>query len=691
MKKYLLIISFTLSLISFGQEVEFKAGNFKDDKDGFKKAKAEMEAGTELFLLGNEAVFMVQDPKLNFKKALQHFKKAYAFNPKSADVNFKIGVCHFYSSSKSKCISFFKDANKLNPEIDPFMNYYMGIASQLEGNYKGALGFYAKFEAGYKKADNFNKFVKKRKKECTTAIKMEDNPQRVWIDNLDIVNTEFNDFAPSITMDGEELVFTSDRPNGHTADEVGEFDNDIYTTSFENGKWRKPSPVKGRVNTEKDDLSNNFHYNGTKMLISRINDAGNYDVYETFLKGDTWGETINFSRNINLKSNDIYASYSYNEVKIYYAKDNASGNGKNGFDIYSAGLMNRAARKYGTPTRVMACSSPFNDGPIYLHPDGETMYFASEGFNSMGGYDIFMVKKLGSNWGKPVNMGYPINTPYDDFFFASSANGKYAYITSNRKGGKGGYDIYKVTFWGPEKTPATSVEDYLLASIAKPINDPVLADEIKVTQSINLTVFKGKTIDALTKKSVEAVIEITDNKSGKVVQTFTSNSATGKFLISLKSGGNYGIAVKADGYLFHSENFDIPAGSAYNLVNKTIELKNIKIGSKIALRNVFFDTGKSTIKAESNTELDRLVKLMKDVPGLKIELSGHTDNTGSASGNQKLSQARADAVVQYLVGKGISKSRMVSKGYGDTRPVASNSSADGRQQNRRTEFEITGN
>ena len=90
MKKYLLIISFTLSLISFGQEVEFKAGNFKDDKDGFKKAKAEMEAGTELFLLGNEAVFMVQDPKLNFKKALQHFEKAYAFNPKSADVNFKI-------------------------------------------------------------------------------------------------------------------------------------------------------------------------------------------------------------------------------------------------------------------------------------------------------------------------------------------------------------------------------------------------------------------------------------------------------------------------------------------------------------------------------------------------------------------------------------------------------------------------
>ena len=144
-------------------------------------------------------------------------------------------------------------------------------------------------------------------------------------------------------------------------------------------------------------------------------------------------------------------------------------------------------------------------------------------------------------------------------------------------------------------------------------------------------------------------------------------------------------------YLFHSENFDIPAGSDYNMVNKTIELKNIKCGSKIALRNVFFDTGKSTIRPESYPELDRLVKLMNDVATLKIELSGHTDNTGSATSNQTLSQSRAQAVVDYLAGKGIAKTRMVAKGYGSDRPVASNDSAEGRQENRRTEFEITCN
>ena len=176
-----------------------------------------------------------------------------------------------------------------------------------------------------------------------------------------------------------------------------------------------------------------------------------------------------------------------------------------------------------------------------------------------------------------------------------------------------------------------------------------------------------------------------------MIETFVTNSATGKFIITLASGKNYGIAVKAEKYLFHSENFDIPMGAADNLVNKEIELKNIAIGSKIALRNIFFDIGKATLRAESNAELERLVKLMKDVPSLKIEISGHTDNTGSATLNETLSQSRAEAVVKHLVSKGIAENRMSAKGYGSAKPVTSNNTEDGRQQNRRTEFEIKGN
>lgn len=690
MKKYILLAFIGIASLTFGQDVEFKGSNFKEDKDGFKTAKEELDLGTEQWLLGNAQVFVVKSPEMFYKKGLEHFEKAYAFNPNSAELNFKIGVCHAHSTNKDKCISFIKDAHERNPEVDPFIDYYMGFALQLDGKFEKAIEFYTTFETEYRKADDFGKFVKQRKNECKAGMKLVPNPIRAWIDHVPELSSAFDDYAPSVTMDGEEIILTSNRPNANQPNEVGVYDDEIYSSVFVDGKWQKPRVLKGKINSKANDVSNNLSYNGTKMLMSRINAQGNMDIYESFLKGDTWSEPVSFSRDINFKSNERFASYNFNDRSIYFAKDKE--NGKNGYDIMVSGVKVKRDRSYGLPVQVLDVSSQFNDGPIYLHPDGKTMYFASEGFDSMGGYDIFMSKKIkGGGWGKPINMGYPINTPYDDYFFAATANGKYAYIASNRAGGKGGFDIYKVTFWGEPKTPLFATEDYLLASVAKPIQDPELVGAVKVSSQANLTVFKGITIDAITKKAVEAVIDITDNRTGKVVESFTTNSATGKFLLSLESGGNYGIAVKADGYLFHSENFDIPDGSAYNLVNKTIELKNIKIGSKIALRNVFFDTGKSEIRSESFAELDRLVKLLKDVPALKIELSGHTDNTGSVQSNNKLSQDRAEAVVNYLASKGIAKNRLVAKGYGSSRPVDTNDTASGRQNNRRTEFEITGN
>lgn len=685
MKNLFAILITVLAFNSIAQDVEFKASNFKDNKEGFQKALEAFEKGNEFWLLGNDLVFQVKSPGLYYWKALAEYEKAYKFNPKSAELNFKMGVCFAHSSYKEKCIKFIYDAYALNPLCHHFMKYYMGYACQLDNKFDEAVKHYLAFEDEYRKADNFNKFTTQRKAECKSAKELIGTPIRAWIDFVPELSSEQDDYAPSVTMDGEEMILTSNRPNGHTPDEVGHYDADIYTATMVNGVWQTPKAIRGTINTDKDDISNNMSYNGTKMLYSVLNTAGNYDIYEAFLKGAEWTGSVSFSTNINLKSNEVYAAYDWDDKLIYYAKDN---DGTGGYDIFVSAPVVRRTREYSIPTRVTDVSTGFNDGPVYLHPDGKTMYFASEGFNSMGGYDIFVSRKRGGVWQTPVNLGYPINTPYDDYFFAATANGKFAYIASNRPGGKGGFDIYKVTFWGPEKKPAYATQDYLLASVAKPIQDPEIAGAVKVEATINLTVFKGITIDALTKKPVEATIDITDNKTGKIIETFTTNSATGKFLISLNSGGNYGIAVKADGYLFHSENFDIPSDADYNLVNKTIELKNIKCGSKIALRNVFFDTGKSIIRAESYPELDRLVQLMKDVPTLKIELSGHTDNTGSATSNQKLSQDRAQAVVDYLVSKGITSSRLIAKGYGSDRPVASNDSAEGRQENRRTEFEI---
>ena len=319
------------------------------------------------------------------------------------------------------------------------------------------------------------------------------------------------------------------------------------------------------------------------------------------------------------------------------------------------------------------------------------MYFSSKGHNSLGGYDIFVsyVDDLG-HWDKPINLGYPINTPYDDLFYSSNASGRYAYIASNRAGGKGGLDIYKVTYWGADKIMTSDSEDQLMASIASPVSDNSVAEPIAFEEK-SLTIFKGRILDGVTKNSIAAAIDITINTTGEIFTSVYSNSETGKFLLSLPAGENYGISVVAEGYLFHSENFYLPKGDGFNMVTKDIELKNIKVGNNITLKNVFFNTAKWDVKADSYAELDRLVALLAEIPSLKIEISGHTDNVGSESLNELLSQKRADAVVKYLVEKGVDKNRLTAKGYGQSKPVGPNDTEQGRALNRRTEFEITEN
>jgi len=687
-KNILTVALVSLAYMVGAQNVDFKAANFKDDKEGLKKANEAIKKGDEFFELGNEAIFAVKGPGHNYEMALINYQVAQDFNPKNALLNFKIGVCHVHSPYSEKSVDFLYEAYKLDPECDKFMLFYYGNALQLDGKFTEAIKAYNGFNEEYRNADEFSKFVAKRKKECAAAKAGIAAPIRAWVDNVKELNTEYNDFGPAISTDGSEIIYTSDRPNGHTQSESGTYDKDIYSSTISSGVWNAPKPLKGGVNTEADEISNNLSYDGTKMLLHRFNE-GKMDIFESKLSGATWGPPAILPKAISSpRTNDIYGAYSADGWSIYFGRDND--NRSNGFEIMYSSMQSKITKNYMAATMISTVNSKFNEGPIYVCIDGETMYIASQGKGSYGGYDIFVSHGSKGAWGTPVNMGYPINTPYDDFFFAPTANGKYAYIASNREGGSGGFDIYKVTFFGPPKTPAMETEDYLLASIVNPIKDNAIEATVEVKKK-SFTVFKGKTIDAMTKKPVEAEIEITDNETGKLIETFTTNSATGKFIITLASGKNYGIAVKAEGYLFHSENFDIPTGSADNLVDKVIELKNIAVGSKIALRNIFFDTGKSTLRPTSNAELDRLVKLLKDVPSLKIEISGHTDNTGSATINAKLSQDRAQAVVNYVKTKGVDTGRLTAKGYGSSQPIATNGTSTGRQQNRRTEFEIKEN
>jgi outer membrane protein OmpA-like peptidoglycan-associated protein/tetratricopeptide (TPR) repeat protein len=688
--KYLALIILACSFFQYAtaQNVDFKSGNFKNDKEGFKKAEAAIELGDIYFKKGLDLAFSVKELGGNFQVAKQHFLIAQNFNPTNALLNYKIGVCDFYTTNPSNSFPFFLKAKELDPACDPFLNYFLGRMCQLESKFDEALTYYTKFNTEYKKAAEFTKFIEQHKKECENAKKMITQPLRVWVDNVNELNSDQDDIAPSISVDGGDMLFSSNRKNENPVDSIGKYDFEIYSSSLVNNSWSNPLRLSGAVNSKFDDVVNTISYDGTTMLMHRT-ENNQSDIYESKLVGANWATPEKMNANISHpKYNDRFACYNHTGYKIYFIRDNQEA--ENGFQIVYSGMESKLRKDYATTTFIDVLNSKFNEGPIYITIKGDVLYMSSQGHGSMGGYDIFVSKFVQGQWTAPVNMGYPINSVADDFFYSPTVNGKFAYITSNRAGGKGGYDIYKVTYWGPDKTPVVVTEDFLISSILEPVNDNSIESKVDATKKF-LTVFKGNTIDIMNRQPVASVIEITDNAAGKIIETINSNTATGKFLITLPSGKNYGIAVKAPNYLFHSENFDLPDGGEDNIVSKTIPLKNVAVGSTITLANIFFDLGKSTLRLESNAELDRLVKFMNEAPNVKVEISGHTDNTGTASSNDILSQQRANAVVAYLISKGINPSRLIAKGYGSKKPITTNETESGRQQNRRTEFKITSN
>jgi len=308
-------------------------------------------------------------------------------------------------------------------------------------------------------------------------------------------------------------------------------------------------------------------------------------------------------------------------------------------------------------------NTPFDEDAPFIHPDGVTFMFSSNGHKTMGGFDIFTCLSDNGTWSESVNVGYPINTTDDDIFYMVSPDSRQAYFSSFREGGTGEKDNYMITFLDRKQTP--------------------------------LTLVKGVVNDESGKPAKKVVITVTDNETGDIVGVYHTNKKTGTFLFILVPGKNYNVTYEAQDHLFYSENLDIPAKSNYYEIKKSVKLNPIAVGSKITLNNIFFDFDKATLRPISNVELKNLTRLLKSNPNLKVEISGHTDNKGDNAYNQKLSVERAQAVVNSLTISGIDAERMQAAGYGELHPEALNTTAkgkdnpEGRQLNRRVELKIT--
>jgi outer membrane protein OmpA-like peptidoglycan-associated protein len=309
-------------------------------------------------------------------------------------------------------------------------------------------------------------------------------------------------------------------------------------------------------------------------------------------------------------------------------------------------------------------NTPFDEDAPFIHADGITLSFSSNGHSTMGGFDIFTSLLAGEgNWSAPVNVGYPINTTDDDIFYMISPNGLTAYFSSFRASGLGEKDNYMAKFLDRKEIPLTLVQGVVNNESGSPAKN--------------------------------VVITVTDNETEEVVATHRTNAKTGEFLFILTPGKNYNITYQAENQLFFSENIEIPKKSSYYELKRAVKLDPIVVGSKITLNNIFFDFDKASLRPLSNVELKNLVMLMKSNPGMKVEISGYTDSKGEDAYNMKLSEERAQAVVARLLEKGISAERVKAKGYGETMPIAPNQNTEGadneegRQLNRRVELKIT--
>jgi outer membrane protein OmpA-like peptidoglycan-associated protein/tetratricopeptide (TPR) repeat protein len=712
MKKLFYIFLILFPCIFQAQSVEFEKANFPGRKDELKEAIRKLQLGTEFYTMGRKEYDDVrknslitkkyypvsvrdymQAGLLNFKNASASLNDAHRFNPKNADLNYMLGLINFFTDPRKKeTLEHLENAFELGPNTNNDVAYWLAWAYQLNTKWDDALkyyDFYLKILMIKAKSNAAAiEDVKKKISECEVGKKFSANPERVFVDNLGAtINTQYPEYGPCITADESMILFTARRPNsigGKRDDSDNGYYEDVYYSMKVDDKWTSSKQLSKNVNTEFHDAAAGLSPDGNKLYVYRDMEKDGGDIYESILFGLDWEEPVRMNKFINTKYHESSVSISYDGKRLYFVSDKEPGMGDR--DIYYSDMDING--EWGPSKNIGAdINTKYGEDGVFMHPDGLTLYFSSKGHGTMGGYDIFKTTFENGKWLTPINLGYPINGPDDDVFFVVGGNGNRAYFASAKPGGYGDQDIYMITFLGPEKQPILNTQDQLLASSTNAISE--LKTEIPTeVKSAKLTILKGIVADEKTEKPLESTIELIDNEKNTVLATFKSNKATGKYLVTLPSGHNYGIAVKANGYLFHSENIDLPQATDFQEFTLNIDMKKLEIGSTVVLRNIFYDSDKSTLRKESENELRRLVKLLQDNATMTIELSSHTDDVGAEDYNMRLSFERSNTVVDYLISKGIASSRLVPKGYGESKPIAKNDSEKGRQKNRRTEFKI---
>ncbi len=617
--------------------------------------------------LPKKALECYQKGKIEFEKeqtdkAQQSFVRALAAAPTFIDAQILLSETYYEQKKYTEAVAELQKAIVLDSTYLAYRSLYsMAKYYEKQNKYNDAARYFERFAAQNKteKAEKAKYLAANNRFRAMAYL----HPVPFKPVNMgDEINSTYAEYLPSMTADGQTLIFTKRIDN----------QEDFYSSNLNSGFWTKASPLPSPINTPDNEGAQTISADG-KLLVytgcSRVGGMGSCDLYFSEYKSGKWSDPLNMGAPVNSRDWESQPSLSADGSMLIFTSSRKDGKneGKNLF--YTT---RNEKGEWATPKGIGELNTPYDDCSPFLHPDGQTLYFASNGHPGFGGNDVFISRKQPSGvWGKPENLGTPINTEKDEGCMIFSLDGKKAIYAAEFADTHGKLDLY--TF------------DVPLNLRPQPV-----------------TYYKAKIQNAVTQKPLSGVeLILTDLTTNKKITTKYSDE-NGSVLVCLPSGANYGVSIAAKGYAFYSDNFELtdahsldkPFVATVNLqpINVTANTNNPlpsgSTGKPIVLKNVFFASGSADLKPESRTELNKLKDLLAENPGLKIQINGHTDNVGSDATNLTLSENRANSVKNFLIQNGISTFRLTAKGFGKQAPIDTNDTDAGRKNNRRTEFLI---
>ena len=606
-------------------------------------------------------------------KALADFEKVIQLEPNFIEAYIQIAAIQYERKKYEQAEKKFEQALAISETYEPKVLYTLALTELKLNKKTEAVEHLEKFIATDSKYDKLRKKASTHVE--TIKFRSEAMLKPVPFDPINLgegINTTNLEYLPSLTADGQTMVYTRRLlpPSGN----VNRGNEDFYISHYKDGKWTKGRALETINRPETNEGAQSLSADG-KLLVFTICDRrdsyGGCDLYYSQNKKGIWSAPKNLGNKVNSRAWETQPSIAANKKSIYFASKREGSKG--GSDIWVT--HRKSGGTFEAPINLGdQINTAGDEQSPFIHPDGETLYFMSSGHPGIGKTDLFYARlQEDGSWGKPTNLGYPINTEAHEGALVVSTDGKYAFFASDRfqdsesKDSK--IDIYSFELY-PEARP-----------------NPV-------------TYLKANVIDAVTGEAIKATVELSSLIEKEQLH-FANTDSDGNFLVCLPAGKRYALNVSKEGYLFYSENFALEKKETTDPYLMTIALqpiveqKEATVSSPtvkpierkpIILRNVFFETASAELLPESTTELNKLILLLTTNPNLNIQINGHTDNVGSDQDNQILSQNRAKAVYQFLIDGKIEASRLKFKGYGESQPIDTNETDLGRKKNRRTEF-----